>query len=165
MLGTLSETVNIAALQQENAQLNATVASLTDELDSTQDKLGSIVASLTSDLDSLKQQLDWFRRQLFGRKSEKRLEFDVLEQSNLLFGLGVEPPPEQHPVPSERITYRRRKKQRAASVNDSGLRFDDSVPVTTIHVTDPQISSIPEVDRQVIAAKVSHRTGAGSSPL
>ena len=153
----MSETVNIATLQQENAQLIATVASLTSELDSTQDKLGSIVASLTSELDSLKQQLDWFKRQLFGRKSEKRLEFDVLEQGNLLFGLGVEPPPEQDPVPSEKITYRRRKKQRAASVNDSGLRFDDSVPVTTIHVTDPQIAAIPEADRQVIAEKVSYR--------
>ena len=101
----MSETVNIAALQQENAQLNATVASLTSELDPlssslcqrtwTKDKLGSIVASLTSELDSLKQQLDWFKRQLFGRKSEKRLEFDAREQGNLLFGLGVEAPPEQ----------------------------------------------------------------------
>ena len=91
----MSETVNIAALQQENTQLIATVASLTSELDSTKDKLGSIVASLTSELDSLKQQLDWFKRQLFGRKSEKRLAFDAREQGNLLFGLGVEAPPEQ----------------------------------------------------------------------
>ena len=118
MLGTLSETVNIAALQQENAQLNATVASLTSELD-----------SFKQQLDSHKQQLDWFQRQLFGRKSEKRLEFDAREQGNLLFGLGVEAPPEQDDIPTEKITYQRRKKQRAASVNDSGLRFDASVPV------------------------------------
>ena len=156
--------MNIAALQQENTQLIATVASLTSELDSTKDKLGSIVANLTSELDSFKQQLDshkqqldWFKRQLFGRKSEKRLEFDAREQGNLLFGLGVEAPPEQDPVPTEKITYQRRKKQRAASVNDSGLRFDASVPVTTIHVTDPQIAAIPEADRQVIAEKVSYR--------
>ena len=76
--------MNIAALQQENTQLIATVASLTSELD-----------SFKQQLDSHKQQLDWFQRQLFGRKSEKRLEFDVLEQGNLLFGLGVEAPPEQ----------------------------------------------------------------------
>ena len=75
----MSETVNIAALQQENAELNATVANLTCEL------------------DSLKQQLDWFQRQLFGRKSEKRLAFDAREQGNLLFGLGVEIPPEKVP--------------------------------------------------------------------
>ena len=160
----MSETVNIAALQQENTQLIATVASLTSELDSTKDKLGSIVANLTSELDSFKQQLDshkqqldWFQRQLFGRKSEKRLEFDAREQGNLLFGLGVEAPPEQDDIPTEKITYQRRKKQRAASVNDSGLRFDASVPVTTIHVTDPQIAAIPEADRQVIAEKVSYR--------
>ena len=64
VLGTLSETVNIAALQQENTQLIATVASLTSELD-----------SFKQQLDSHKQQLDWFKRQLFGRKSEKRLAF------------------------------------------------------------------------------------------
>ena len=138
--------MNIAALQQENAQLNATVASLTSELD-----------SFKQQLDSHKQQLDWFKRQLFGRKSEKRLAFDAREQGNLLFGLGVEAPPEQDPVPSEKITYQRRKKQRVASVNDSGLRFDASVPVTTIHVTDPQIAAIPEADRQVITEKVSYR--------
>ena len=138
--------MNIAALQQENAELNATVASLTSELD-----------SFKQQLDSLKQQLDWFQRQLFGRKSEKRLEFDAREQGNLLFGLGVEAPPEQDDIPTEKITYQRRKKQRAASVNDSGLRFDASVPVTTIHVTDPQIAAIPEADRQVIAEKVSYR--------
>ena len=145
--------MNIAALQQENAQLNATVASLTSELDSFKQQLDSF----KQQLDSLKQQLDWFQRQLFGRKSEKRLAFDAREQGNLLFGLGVEAPPEQDPVPTEKITYQRRKKQRAASVNDSGLRFDASVPVTTIHVTDPQIAAIPEADRQVIAEKVSYR--------
>ena len=68
MLGTLSETVNIAALQQENAELNATVASLTSELGTIEDQLRSAL-----------QQLDWFKRQLFGRKSEKRLEFDARE--------------------------------------------------------------------------------------
>ena len=152
--------MNIAALQQENAQLHATVASLTSELGSTKDMLDSTQDKLVSIEDQLRsalQQLDWFQRQLFGRKSEKRLEFDAREQGNLLFGLGVEAPPEQDPVATEKITYQRRKKQRAASVNDSGLRFDASVPVTTIHVTDPQIAAIPEADRQVIAEKVSYR--------
>ena len=72
----MSETVNIVMLQQENAELNATVANLTSELD-----------SLKQQLNSHKQQLDWFQRQLFGRKSEKRLAFDAREQGNLLFGL------------------------------------------------------------------------------
>ena len=77
--------MNIAALQQENAELNATVA------------------NLTSELDSHKQQLDWFQRQLFGRKSEKRLSFDTRELGNLLFGLGVEAPPEKDDIPTATV--------------------------------------------------------------
>ncbi len=77
--------MNIAALQQENAELNATVA------------------NLTSELNSLKQQLDCFQRQLFGRKLEKRLAFDAREQGNLLFGLGVEAPPEKDDIPTATV--------------------------------------------------------------
>ena len=69
---------------------------------------------------------------------------DAREQGNLLFGLGVEAPPEQDDIPTEKITYQRHKKQREASVNDSGIRFDASVPVTTIRVKDSQIDkSLP----------------------
>jgi hypothetical protein len=50
-------------------------------------------AELCVELDSLKQQLDWFKRQLFGSKSEKRLDVDSSVQGNLLAGLGVTPPP------------------------------------------------------------------------
>ena len=77
--------MNIAVPQQENAELNATVA------------------NLTSELDSHKQQLDWFQRQLFGRKSEKRLSFDTRELGNLLFGLGVEAPPEKDDIPTATV--------------------------------------------------------------
>ena len=58
-------------LEQENAQLDADLA------------------SLKADHAALKQQLDWFKRQLFGRKSEKRLEVDPAVQGNLLSALGV----------------------------------------------------------------------------
>ena len=43
-------------------------------------------------VQSLEQQLDWFKRQLFGRKSEKRLmEPDPMQP--LLDGFEVEPAP------------------------------------------------------------------------
>ena len=46
-------------------------------------------ARLSADLASVKQQLDWFKRQLFGRKSEKCLDVDPAVQGNLLSALGV----------------------------------------------------------------------------
>ena len=51
------------------------------------------LVQLQAEFQVLKQQLDWFRRQLFGEKSEKRLDLDPVEQGNLLTGLGVETPP------------------------------------------------------------------------
>ncbi len=45
------------------------------------------VVVLQRKVESLEQQLDWFKRQLFGRKSEKRLIEDTPEQP-LLDGLG-----------------------------------------------------------------------------
>lgn len=131
-------TDRVAELEQENVRLCADVA------------------SLNAHLTSLKQQLEWFKRQIFGSKSEKRLDFDPAVQGNLLAGLGVVAPPPKDP-PSETITYQRRKKMRDAAVNDSGLRFDHSVPVQTIQVSDPVIDAIPEALREVIGEKISYR--------
>ena len=113
-------------------------------------------AQLSADLTAVKQQLDWFKRQLFGRKSEKRLEVDPAVQGNLLADLGVANPPPKD-KPKETITYQRRKKCRDGAVNDTGLRFGEDVPREIIAVTDPDIEAIPEDQRVLIGEKVSYR--------
>ena len=113
-------------------------------------------AELCVELDSLKQQLDWFKRQLFGRKSEKCLHVDTTVQGNLLVGLGVTPPPPKD-EPKETITYQRRKKTRDGAATDKGLRFSDDVPREIIAVRDPEIEAIPEDRRELIGTKVSFR--------
>ena len=45
--------------------------------------------ALKEQVASLKTQLDWFKRQLFGERSEKRLLIDPAIQADLLAGLGV----------------------------------------------------------------------------
>ena len=141
----MAATDRVAKLEQENAQLCANVLSLNADL-----------TSLNAQYASVTQQLEWFKRQLFGSKSEKRLDIDPVVQGNLLAGLGVvAPPPKDTPI--ETITYQRRKKTRDAAVNDSGLRFDDTVPVQTIQVSDAAIDAIPETLREVIGEKVSYR--------
>lgn len=128
----------VIELEQENAQLNARLT------------------SLSADYDSLKQQLDWLKRQLFGEKSEKRLDIDPAIQGNLLSGLGVEPPPPKEPD-TETITYQRGKKTRDGAINDSGLRFSDDVPIKVFILKDPEFESLPEDQREVIGEKVSYR--------
>ena len=141
----MSATNRVAKLEQENAQLCANVSSLNANL-----------SALNAEYASLKQQLEWFKRQLFGSKSEKRLDIDPAVQGNLLAGLGVLTSPSID-TPTETITYQRRKKTRDAAVNDSGLRFDDSVPVQTIELSDPAIDCIPQDQREVIGEKISYR--------
>jgi len=127
----LSAAVRVTELERENAQLKA-------------------------DLAAVKQQLDWLKRQLFGEKSEKRLDVDPAVQGNLLAALGVERPPAKV-TPTETISYQRRKKQRDGAVNDSGLRFGEDVPREIIAVTDPEIEAIPEQRRVRIGEKVTYR--------
>jgi transposase len=135
----LSAVDRVVKLERENAQL------------------GADLASLKADHAALKQQLDWFKRQLFGRKSEKRLDVDPAVQGTLLSALGVATPPPPKDEPKQTITYQRRQKCRDGAVNDSGLRFAEDVPREIIAVTDPAIEAIPEDQRVLIGKKVTYR--------
>ena len=68
----------IAELRRENALLAERL-----------EALGADYAALKETASSLKDQLDWFKRQLFGRRSEKRVEFDPAEQAGLFEALGA----------------------------------------------------------------------------
>ncbi len=113
-------------------------------------------AVLQEQVESLKTQLDWFKRQLFGRKSEKRLDIDAALQADLLAGL-KEAVPQAPPPLTEKITYERRKQRSDTAVTDSGLRFDDSVPVETIAVANPELEEVAASDRVVIGEKITYR--------
>ena len=96
------------------------------------------IAALEARNAELTRQLEWFRRQLFGAKSEKRLVVDAAVQP-ILDGW-PDAATAQPAVPAtETVTYERRKgKQRGeADVTDEGLRFDASVPVERIALSVP----------------------------
>ena len=70
---------------------------------------------------SLQRQLDWFKRQLFGRKSERLLAIDPAVQQSLLGSmqdLPAPPPPEPDEDASPAKTPSR--KTRRDAVNDTG---------------------------------------------
>ena len=125
--------------------MNAAVTGLTGQL---QSSLGLIA--------QLKRQQEWFKRQLFDRKSEKRLEFDEAVQASLFAALGIETTPVQD-VPTQEVRNRRREKRPDGAVNEQGLRFYASVPVETIMVREPAIEAISDTEREVVGKKVTHR--------
>ena len=120
----------IEVLKQENVRLNATVSDLGERLAEATGQLQTALGRVTQ----LQQQVDWFKRQLFGRTSEKRLEFDEVEQANLFAALGIETPPERE-VPAREIRYQRREKRR-----DTGRLLTPPAPANVLERTAVDVS-------------------------
>jgi transposase len=103
---------------------------------------------------TLTQQLDWFKRQLFGRKSEKLLEEDPHQE--VLFDRleSVESELED----KQTISYTRSAKKRTGDeVNDTGLRFDDTVPTQVIKLKAPELGGDEAEQYEIIGYKETHR--------
>jgi transposase len=109
---------------------------------------------------ALKRQVAWFQRQLFGRKSEKRLCTPDPDQLTLAGMLttpvsGADQPP---PLTETVKAYQRRVRFTGAEVADeSELRFDDSVPVQEILLSNPDVKDLPPDAYEVISEKVTYR--------
>ena len=125
-------------------------------------KLEQTVRSLQATNESLEQQLDWFKRQLFGRKSEKR-ELEPNPYQPVLNGFDSSSPAADTPAPCESITYSRKKQRSADCVNDTGLRFDANVPVKTIHRSVPQLEGDSAGDYEVVREERTYRLAQRTS--
>jgi transposase len=109
----------------------------------------------------LQRQVEWFKRQLFGRKSERRLREPDAQQLPLA-GLfpAANDPADAPPPPTETVkAYQRRFRfaSLAATPDESTLRFDSSVPVEVIAVPNPEVTGLTENDYEVIGEKVTYR--------
>ena len=117
-------------------------------------QLQSALDAALQELSSVKHQLNWFKRQVFGEKSEKRLTIDNPDQIDLgeIFAKPeATPPPE-----TETITYERRKKQRSDDcVTDEGLRFDERVPVEVTELPAPELQGEDADQYEVIDYKIT----------
>jgi transposase len=109
---------------------------------------------------ALKRQVEWFQRQLFGRKSEKRSREPDPDQLPLAGMLTTPvPPADQPPPPTETVkAYQRRVRFTGADGPDeSELRFDESVPVQEILLSHPDVKDLPPDAYEVISEKVTYR--------
>ena len=119
------------------------------------------VVALLEENAALKQQNEWFKRQLFGRKSERRLLPADPQQLSLA---GVLAPsgetPETPPPPTETVkAYQRRLRGEAgaATLDEREPRFEATVPVEEIRVPNPEVAGLSEVAYEIIGEKVTYR--------
>jgi len=114
---------------------------------------------LSIEYKELKTQLEWFKKQLFGEKSEKRSILpEGIEQSSLFDDQSAPDTPEDQ-RPDQQISYTRKKgkKDREDSVTDSGLRFGETVPVERIEIPSPELNGEDADQYEVIGEKTLHR--------
>jgi len=112
------------------------------------------LADLTQHNAELKAQLEWFKRQMFGAKSEKRL--DASPDQIALFNAQAAAPGAA--VPKVVVPAHERQKHRTGDeVNDTGLRFGPEVPVKEITLSCAELDG-PHADQyEIVDYKTSLR--------
>jgi transposase len=127
-----------------------------------QDEIVSLLASyqditrqysrLEQKYAELQQQLDWFKRQLFGAKSERR----VLPEDNRQLTLGEMSTAETDTAATVEIAAHERRRRTPAGPDEGDLRFDESVPVERIVLT-PDIPADERDDYEQIGQKTTRK--------
>jgi transposase len=101
------------------------------------------LAQQTADLQ---RQVEWFKRQLFGRKSERRLREPDAQQLPLAGLLPARTvPADLPPAPPETVkAYQRRAPFAAVDgpTEEQALRVDPSVPVEVIKLPNPELEGL-----------------------
>ena len=120
------------------------------------------VIVLRGQVAELKRQLEWFKRQLFGRKSERFAPLPDPQQMHLGQLLGEDlPVAAEQPESGQRVPAHTRRKPRSDMEGDSGCAasfFDaEKVPVQTIVVANPEAQGLSPDQYEVIGEKTSLR--------
>ncbi|MFP5405838.1 MAG: IS66 family transposase, partial [Gammaproteobacteria bacterium] len=106
------------------------------------------------EIEQLKAQLDWFKRQIFSAKSEKR---PASAEQMALFNAQLTSPQGEAGVAITVPAHERRKRRSGEEVNDTGLRFGAHVPVKEIRLSCPELDG-PQADQyEIIDHKISLR--------
>src|SRR6266404_4276423 len=117
----------------------------------------AVIAELRQQIDALKLQLEWFKRQMFGAKSERFID----NPTQLSLGAAL-PLPDKPIEPTRGIAAHTRRIAHPDVDNpqdgDSLPFFDESrVPVETIVLNAPEQAALSADQYQIISEKVSFR--------
>jgi Transposase and inactivated derivatives len=123
-------------------------------------QLAALVQRQAQQIDALQHQLDWFKRQLFGRKSERFVPASDPQQMHLGQLLGDVPATPAAEEPASEVGSHKRRKPRSDFADDGtrGSFFDESrVPVHTIELANPEAQALAPWQYEVIGEKLSYR--------
>jgi transposase len=114
--------------------------------------------SLTNTVQTLQHQLEWFKRQLFGQKSERMRVLPDARQLSLGEVVSTVPPVSEPPQRTVTAHTRRARQRDAAGEAESLPFFDDArVPVETIELPNPQTHGLDPQQFERIGQKISYR--------
>jgi len=120
-------------------------------------QLVQMLRTRDSTIESLRAQIEWFRKQIFGTKSERYAPQPDGQQMHLGEVLPVPAVPE---APTREVPAHRRRSARSDFADDaaSASFFDAAkVPVVTIDVPCPEAAGLAPEQYEVIGHKESHR--------
>lgn len=116
------------------------------------------VVNLSREVAALKHQLDWFRRQVFGAKSERRIV--AVDAAQLSLGEAIDAGEGGTALSAREIAaHTRRVPKRAPEAGAEALAFFDEarVPVEVIELAAPEIAGLAPEHFEVIGAKESFK--------
>lgn len=103
-------------------------------------------------INYLEYLIGWFKRQLFGQKSEKLISQDP--KQGTLFDVPENPPPESTTVKEYERAHRRKPTETS---EESKIRFDETVPVDEEIIYPDEVKGLNEGQYEVIGEKVTER--------
>jgi transposase len=114
---------------------------------------------LSIEVTELRDQLAWFKRQLFGQKSERRVVEPSPDQGFLGESFAALPEsPLDAKTSSVQGHTRKAKTKSPSAADESTLFFDeDKVPIETIRLEAPEVVGLSAGQYEVISEKVSYR--------
>jgi transposase len=124
--------------------------------EASRDELIDLVLASHTRLEEVEQQLRWFKKQLFGAKSERRLVEEDPSQLSLGESLATATDPEEKPATAVR-GHARCRQSRATEPEEPGLRFDDTVPVETTVELNAEIEGLAADEFEVISEKKTYQ--------
>lgn len=143
-----------------NAGMNSTVANRVLSLDEAATYRPQQIVDLSRDLANATHQIDWFKRQIFGQKSERRLLTGSDGQMSLgetLDAAQTTPPP----APADRsvAAHTRTKSLKQPDTGDDSLPFFDETraPVEVIELAAAETEGLAPEDFEMIGHKNSFR--------
>ena len=141
-----------------------TAAAQPDPAPATLEEALAALAEAKEEIADLRLQLDWFRRNVFGRRSEKRISDFPLPGQSLSGAAGTGPGPEdaaaddeaaEAPPPARR--RRRGRKSRLNTVSEAGIRFSAGVPVRTVVMRPRAAEEFPDEELEQVGEHVVNR--------